>query len=90
MTLSRLPSKVDSRHDQPQSSGTPPLAFPSPDRRRVPTPRRCPPEIEWFANLGNKSTRRAYENALKDFMQFTGIVQAEEFRTVNRAHVVAV
>ena len=50
----------------------------------------APPEIEWFANLGNKSTRRAYENALKDFMQFTGIVQAEEFRTVNRAHVVAV
>ena len=48
-----------------------------------------PPEIEWFANLGNKSTRRAYENALKDFMAFTGIVRAEEFRTVNRAHVIA-
>ena len=28
-----------------------------------------PPEIEWFANLGNKSTRRAYENALQDFIQ---------------------
>ena len=25
-----------------------------------------PPEIEWFANLGNKSFRRAYENALQD------------------------
>ncbi|GKS68575.1 hypothetical protein W03_05790 [Nitrosomonas sp. PY1] len=25
-----------------------------------------PPELEWFANLGNKATRRAYENALKD------------------------
>ena len=25
-----------------------------------------PPEIEWFANLANKSTRRAYENALQD------------------------
>ncbi len=23
-----------------------------------------PPDIEWFANLGNKSTRRVYENAL--------------------------
>ena len=48
-----------------------------------------PPEVEWFANLGNKSTRRAYENAIKDFMQFTGIVRPEEFRTVTRAHVIA-
>ncbi len=48
-----------------------------------------PPEIEWFANLGNKATRRAYENALADFMKFTGIVKPEEFRTVTRAHVIA-
>jgi site-specific recombinase XerD len=48
-----------------------------------------PPEIEWFANLGNAATRRAYENALKDFMTFTGIVRSEEFRTVTRAHVIA-
>jgi integrase/recombinase XerD len=48
-----------------------------------------PPEIEWFANLGNKATRRAYETALKDFMRFTGIEQPEEFRTVTRAHVIA-
>lgn len=48
-----------------------------------------PPEIEWFANLGNVATRRAYENALKDFMDFTGIVRADEFRTVSRAHVIA-
>jgi hypothetical protein len=46
-----------------------------------------PPEIEWFANLGNKATRRADENAIGDFMKFTGIVKPEEFRTVNRAHV---
>jgi integrase/recombinase XerD len=48
-----------------------------------------PPEAEWFANLGNKATRRAYEHALKDFMQFTGIAQASEFRTVTRAHIIA-
>jgi integrase/recombinase XerD len=48
-----------------------------------------PLEIEWFANLGNKSTRRAYENALHDFMRFTGIVKPEEFRAVTRAHVIA-
>jgi integrase/recombinase XerD len=48
-----------------------------------------PPEIEWFANIRNRSTRRAYENAIHDFMQFTGIVRPEEFRTVTRAHVIA-
>ena len=49
----------------------------------------APPEIEWFANLGNTATRRAYENALQDFMRFTGIVKPDEFRTVTRSHVIA-
>src|SRR6202142_4288615 len=48
-----------------------------------------PPEVEWFANLGNRATRRAYETALKDFMRFTGIARPEEFRIVTRAHVIA-
>lgn len=48
-----------------------------------------PPEVEWFANLTNPQTRRAYENAVKDFMRFTGIAHPEEFRTVTRAHVIA-
>jgi integrase/recombinase XerD len=48
-----------------------------------------PPEVEWFANLSNPSTRRAYENAIRDFMDFTGIARPEEFRTVTRAHVIA-
>ena len=48
-----------------------------------------PPEAEWFANLTNPSTRRAYENAVRDFMRFTGIARPEEFRVVTRAHVIA-
>jgi integrase/recombinase XerD len=48
-----------------------------------------PPEVEWFANIGNPNTRRAYENAIRDFVQFTGIVRPEEFRTVTRAHIIA-
>lgn len=48
-----------------------------------------PPEIEWFANLTNTATRRAYEAALQDFMGFTGIKQPDEFRSVTRAHVIA-
>ena len=48
-----------------------------------------PSELEWFANIDNKSTRRAYENALQDFMRFTGIRQPSEFRIVTRSHVIA-
>jgi site-specific recombinase XerD len=48
-----------------------------------------PPEAEWFANLSNPSTRRSYENAIRDFMGFTGIARPDEFRTVSRAHIIA-
>jgi len=48
-----------------------------------------PPEVEWFANLENDCTRRTYKNALRDFMQFTGILRPEEFRQITRAHVIA-
>jgi site-specific recombinase XerD len=48
-----------------------------------------PPEVEWFANLSNPHTRRAYENAVKDFMRFAGIFRPEEFRIVTRAHFIA-
>ena len=48
-----------------------------------------PPEVEWFANLSNPNTRRAYETAVKDFMRFAGIRRPEEFRIVTRAHLIA-
>jgi site-specific recombinase XerD len=48
-----------------------------------------PPEVEWFANISNPNTRRAYENAIRDFMKFAGIARPEEFRAVTRAHVIA-
>lgn len=48
-----------------------------------------PPEIEWFANIQNPNTRRAYQNDLRHFMRFAGIVRPEEFRAVTRAHVIA-
>lgn len=48
-----------------------------------------PPEIEWFANITNERTRRAYQNDLQDFMQFVGIQRPEEFRMVTRAHIIA-
>jgi site-specific recombinase XerD len=48
-----------------------------------------PPEAEWFRNIRNPSTKRAYKHAIKDFMLFAGVKQPEEFRAVTRAHVIA-
>ena len=48
-----------------------------------------PPEVEWFKNIRNLHTKRAYQNAIKDFMLFTGIKRPEEFRVVTPAHVIA-
>lgn len=48
-----------------------------------------PPEVEWFANIENPNTRRAYQNDVKQFMRFAGIVRADEFRIVKRAHLIA-
>ncbi|MCH7753641.1 site-specific integrase, partial [candidate division KSB1 bacterium] len=48
-----------------------------------------PPEAEWFANLDNEKTRRAYKLDLQDFMSFVGLQRVEEFRLVTRAHIIA-
>ncbi len=48
-----------------------------------------PPEAEWFANIENKNTRKAYRIDVEDFISFTGIKQPDELRKVTRAHVIA-
>ena len=48
-----------------------------------------PPEIEWFANLTNANTRRAYQQDIESFMVFAGLRQPAQFRDVTRAHVIA-
>lgn len=48
-----------------------------------------PPEVEWFANIENENTRRAYKSDVHDFMRFAGIHQVEEFRLVKRSHLIA-
>lgn len=48
-----------------------------------------PAELEWFANLDNAHTRKAYRADIVDFRTFAGIAQPEEFRQVTRAHVIA-
>jgi site-specific recombinase XerD len=48
-----------------------------------------PPEIEWFANIDNARTRRAYETDIEEFSAFVGIHRPEDFRSVTRSHVIA-
>ena len=50
---------------------------------------QVPPAAEWFANIDNPNTRRAYRNDLQEFMGFVGIVTPAELRLVTRAHVLA-
>jgi hypothetical protein len=40
------------------------------------------PELEWFANIDNARTRRAYHIDLKDFMRFVGILNPSDRRMV--------
>lgn len=46
-----------------------------------------PPELDWFANIDNESTRRAYQVDIKEFMAFVGIQESAGFRLVVRAHI---
>src|SRR5256714_8072858 len=48
-----------------------------------------PPELEWFANLDNPRTRRAYRLDVREFTAFAGIQRPEEVRLVTRAHLIA-
>src|SRR5262245_52458055 len=47
------------------------------------------PELEWFGNLDNKHTRKAYERDVKEFLAFVGLGSPGQLRRVSRAHVIA-
>jgi hypothetical protein len=38
-----------------------------------------PPELEWFVNIANDQTRRAYKNDVKEFSGFVGIESPVNF-----------
>ena len=50
---------------------------------------QVPAATEWFVNIDNPNTRRAYRNDLAEFMRFVGIPAPEELRLVTRAHALA-
>lgn len=48
-----------------------------------------PAELEWFANINNAQTRRAYRADLADFSACVGLTQSGDFKAVTRSHVIA-
>lgn len=48
-----------------------------------------PAAAEWFANIDNARTRRAYRADVEDFCAFVGLAGADEFAIVSRGHVLA-
>ncbi|MGH8227250.1 MAG: tyrosine-type recombinase/integrase [Steroidobacteraceae bacterium] len=67
---------------------------PAPNSRTLTAPEfhqlaQVPPATEWFANIDNENTRRAYRNDLEEFMTFVGILTPDDLRLVTRAHVLA-
>ncbi|MEZ5935897.1 MAG: tyrosine-type recombinase/integrase [Alphaproteobacteria bacterium] len=48
-----------------------------------------PPAVEWFANIDNANTRRAYHGDVSDFSGFVGLQGPEDMRLVTRAHILA-
>ncbi len=51
--------------------------------------RDVPPEIEWFGNIRNHHTKRAYIKDVRQFAGFVGMSELEDFRGVTRAHVIS-
>ncbi len=48
-----------------------------------------PSEAEWFANIRNDRTRRAYRRDVHEFCAFAGITGPGDMRAVTRPHVIA-
>ncbi len=86
---------VASEGSQTPESMTPGPVAPVPlDRRSLTAAEflglaEVPPELEWFANIRNERTRRAYQQDVRDFTAFVGIERPQEFRVVTRAHLIA-
>jgi integrase/recombinase XerD len=48
-----------------------------------------PPEEEWLANITNLKTHRAYEEDVREFIEFTALQDYMGLRSVGRSHVIA-
>lgn len=50
---------------------------------------KVPAATEWFANLDNPRTRKAYQGDMSDFCQFIGLTGPEQFREATRTQMLA-
>ena len=82
-SVPKLPATLPARRSAPATSSR---ALTAPEFHEL---AQVPPSAEWFANIDNPNTRRAYRNDLKEFMTFIGIAAPAELRLVTRAHVLA-
>ncbi len=48
-----------------------------------------PPEDEWFEEITNRNTKRAYRQDVQEFIRFLGIQSRAELRDVQPAHIIA-
>jgi len=85
-TRLRAAALVPVRHATPAPAAAPRRPLTAPEFHQL---AQVPPAAEWFANIDNANTRRAYRNDLKEFMAFVGITSPDELRLVARAHVLA-
>src|ERR671914_20390 len=79
---------MDDRKNQQKTALPTPIARGLLTRKEFQQLADVPPELEWFANIDNARTRRAYQIDLKDFMSFVGITNPSDFRMVTRAHLI--
>lgn len=49
--------------------------------------RGMPAAAEWFANINNPQTRRAYQVDIADFCSFVDVHEPAQFQSVTRGHV---
>ena len=48
-----------------------------------------PDENDWFANIDNPNTRRAYQRDVGEFIEFIGAQSISQLRSITRSHVLA-
>ncbi|MGE3308460.1 MAG: tyrosine-type recombinase/integrase [Limisphaerales bacterium] len=84
--LLRIPAELSVSDDAPVPLTGGAHALNPTDFERL---RHVPPLLEWLANIENPNTRRAYRNAVADFMAFAGVKNWDALATITRAHVIA-
>ena len=77
-SVPKLPAALPARRSAPATSSR---ALTAPEFHEL---AQVPPAAEWFANIDNPNTRRAYRNDLKEFMR--ALSNPRERTSLNQIH----